>query len=95
MEKTNQTKKNKNLFKTTVRQCLSQDVLTDKRFRNFSKRARLYICTYHVLHEQMIKECKNDDDNTAVPVKIEALAKQFKAHCCALDFNHAFIKTVL
>ncbi len=38
---------------------------------------------------------KTDDETSAVPVKIEALAKQFKTHHCALDFDHAFIKAVL
>jgi hypothetical protein len=82
-------KKSKDLFKATVRECLSREV------RTFSKRAREYICAYHVLHEQMIQEYKTDDETSAVPVKIEALAKQFKTHRCALDFDHAFIKTVL
>jgi hypothetical protein len=43
----------------------------------------------------MIQEYKTDDETSAVPVKIEALAKQFKTHRGALDFDHAFIKTVL
>ena len=31
------------------------------------------------------------DQNAAVPMKIEALTKQFKTHCCALDFDHGII----
>jgi hypothetical protein len=38
---------------------------------------------------------KNEDENAALPVKIEALDKQFKTHCCTLNFDHIFIKTVL
>jgi hypothetical protein len=41
------------------------------------------------------EEVQTDDETSSVPVKIEALAKQFKTHRCALDFDHAFIKTVL
>jgi hypothetical protein len=54
-------KKSKELFKATVRECLSRDVVTDERVRRFSKRAREYICACHVLHEQMIQEYKTDD----------------------------------
>jgi len=49
-------KKSKDLFKATVRECLSREVLTDERVQRLSKRAREYICAYHVLHEQMIQE---------------------------------------
>ena len=34
-------------------------------------------------------------DSSVVPVKIEALAKQFNTHHCALDFDHGFIKSVV
>jgi len=43
----------------------------------------------------MIQEYKTDDETSAVPVKIEALAKQFMTHYCTLDFDHAFTKNVL
>ena len=76
--------------------------LTNERVRSFSKRALEYICAYHVLHEQITQQTEGmeqgataRDQNAAVPVKIEALTKQFKTHRCALDFDHGFIKAVL
>jgi len=35
----------------------------------------------------MIQEYKTDDETSAVPVKIEALAKQFMTHYCTLDLT--------
>jgi hypothetical protein len=97
-----QQKKSKELFKNTVRECLSREILTDARVRSFSKRAQEYICAYHVLHEQMMEQPSDKEqegivssDNSIVPVKIEALVKQFKTHLCALDFDHGFIKSVV
>jgi hypothetical protein len=76
LERANPIKKSNDLFKATIRECLSREVLTDERVWHFSKRAREYICAYHVLHEQMI-QYKSDDETSAMPEKIEALAKHF------------------
>jgi hypothetical protein len=46
--------------------------------RSFSKSAREYICAYHVLHEQMMEQPSDKEqegnvssDSSVVPVKIE------------------------
>jgi hypothetical protein len=62
-----------------VQECLSQEVLTDARVRNFSKRAQEYICSYHVQMMEQPSEKEQEgiinNDNSLVPVKIEALGK--------------------
>ena len=69
--------------------------------RSFSKSAREYICAYHVLHEQMMEQPSDKEqegivssDSSVVPVKIE-VQKKFKTHRCTLDFDHGFIKSVV
>jgi hypothetical protein len=95
-------KRKKETFRDTVRACLSQDVLTTERIRAFSKRAREFICAYHVIHQEARSRENTTaqvdvttDQNVAVPVKIEALAKQFKTHRCALDFDHGFVRAAI
>jgi len=45
-------KRKKENFRSTVRQCLSNNILTTERVRKFSRRARQYILAYHMLHAQ-------------------------------------------
>ena len=68
-----------------------------------SKQAREQICAYHALTEQQQQQDHaaetstssnkedNADNNIATPVNIKKLAKLFKTHCCALDFDQGFI----
>jgi hypothetical protein len=44
-------KRKKETFQESVRKCLSHNVLSMKRIQKFSRRAREYICAYHILHE--------------------------------------------
>ena len=92
-------KRRKDAFRKTVRLCLSANVLTKERVRKFSRRARQYIQAYYILHfggesEQETLETinKTSEAHMITPMKIENLAKEFKTHRCALDFDKNFIK---
>ena len=82
-------KKGKEEFRSVVRESLSKDkVLTTKRIRHFSRRARQYIfCAYFKiwkdLEEQQHDRMDAEVDTTtheADPISIEKLVKQFKTH---------------
>jgi hypothetical protein len=97
-------KKTKELFKTSVRKCLSREILTTNRVRSFSRRARQYILAYHALNLQQLQQVSGKDDNIIsmlqneaqiTPAKIEHMVKEFKTHRCAMDFDGAFIKSVM
>ena len=95
-----QLKRRKETFRDTVRKSIARDVLTRERIRLFSKRAREYICAYLVLSQEASARNDNNSDAAvdsfaAIPVKIEELAKDFKTHRCALDFDKGFIKAVI
>ena len=91
-------KRKKETWRQTVRECLSREVLTTKRFRKFSRRAREYIVAYHLLSQGG----SNSDASAAnlrsfsdVPVKVEKLLKEFKTHRSASDFAKGFITSVM
>jgi hypothetical protein len=96
-----QLKRRKEMFRDTVRKSIATDVLRRERIRLFSKRAREYMCAYLVLSQEA--SAKNDSNNpdsavdsfAAIPVKIEELAKDFKTHQRALDFDKGFIKAII
>ncbi len=82
-------KKRKEKFVGSVRLCLSKEVISQERVVKFSKHAREYICAYHTLHKE---QDETHLDPVVTPMKIEKLVKEFKMHCCALDFDYSFIK---
>jgi hypothetical protein len=97
-------KKTKELFKTSVRKCLSREVITTNPVRSFSRRARQYILAYHALNLQQQQQASGEADNIVstlqnkvqiTPAKIEHMVKEFKSHRCAMDFDGAFIKSVM
>ena len=90
-------KKSKDSFRTVVRECLSREkVLTTARVRQFSRRARAYICAYYKVWCERQENIANNEENKSAlstdPISIEKLVKRFKTHRCALDFDHSFCK---
>ena len=76
----------------------TEKVLTTKRIRNFSRRARQYICAYFKIwkdldeqHDRMDAEV-DTTTHDADPISVEKLVKQFKTHRCARDFDTTFCK---
>ena len=94
-------KRTKASFLKTVRMCVSQQVLTKDRVRQFSKHARRYTMSYHTMHniqmdEQRPTETNEPQDPLAVtPMMIEKMVKTFKTHRCAMDFDHGFIRSII
>jgi hypothetical protein len=97
-------KKTKELFKTSVRKCLSREVLATNHVRSFSRWDRQYTLAYHALNLQQQQQASGEADNIVAtlqneaqitPAKIEHMVKEFKTHCCAMDFDGAFIKSVM
>ena len=86
-------KKGKKNFLALVRRSISRDQLTTVRIRKFSRRARQYICSYRAM------QCENNNnDNLAIDPdmlpRVEKVLKEFRAHRCALDFDHKFCKAI-
>ena len=77
----------------------TEKVLTTKRIRHFSRRARQYICAYFKIwkdldeqqHDRMDAEVETTK-HEADPISVEKLVKQFKTHRCARDFDTTFCK---
>ncbi len=99
-------KKSKETFKQSVRKSLcNKNVLTLDRVRAFSRQARQYTLAYYALHQQQQEQQAigiRAADNLATletsqltTVKIEQMVKQFKTHRCSVDFDSAFIKSVI
>ena len=85
-------KRKKESFKELVRKCLSTTYLTKERVRHCSKWARSFVCAYfkhHFCAENIIDS--TIDQTMPVPVQIEKMAKQFKTHRSAIDFNFRFM----
>ena len=86
-------KKGKKNFLALVQRSISREQLTTVRIRKFSRRARQYICAYRAM------QCENNDnaslaiDPEMLP-RVEKILKEFRAHRCALDFDHKFCKAV-
>jgi hypothetical protein len=97
-------KKSKELFKESVRKCLDNSmVLNIERIRSFSRRARQYTIAYYTLQLQQNERQEQQQHETFLAngdtqlssAKIESMVKDFKTHRCALDFDSAFIKSVI
>ena len=90
-------KRTKENFRTTVKMCLSRNVLSTERIRKFSRRARQYVLAYHALHSEQQQQISTEQSETYLitPMKIESLVKKFKTHRCALDFDKGFIKAAI
>ena len=97
-------KRGKESFRSVVRECISENVLTKTRIRHFSRRARQYICAYFMIWTQTIEGREQQQQvegalgaamthSSADPVSIEKLVKRFKTHRCALDFDTSFCKS--
>ena len=77
----------------------TEKVLTTKRIRHFSRRARQYICAYFKIWKDLDKQ-QDDRMDTKVntthdvdPISIEnKLVKPFKTNLCALNFDTNFRK---
>ncbi len=66
--------------------------------RNFSQRARAYMCAYLALEKGKgitTGEQTTQNKSTSVPVKIEQMVKLFKMHRCALDYDRGFIHSMI
>ena len=82
-------KRRKENFRESVRNTMSNDVLTKPMVRRFARRARAYTCAYYRL------EHGDDEKNTGdkiLPDIIEKMVTEFKTDRCALDFYGKFIK---
>jgi hypothetical protein len=74
-------------------------VLTTKRTRHFSRRARQYKCAHFKIwkdldkqqHDRMGAEV-DTITHEADPISVEKLVKQFRTHHCALDFDTTLCK---
>jgi hypothetical protein len=91
-------KHGKENFRRTVRACFSRNVVTTERVRLFSQRTRAYMQAYHkIRHKQLTNSAKMDsviNDDSASPVKVEKVLKEFKTHRCAMDFDSSFCKAI-
>ena len=87
-------KKGKDNFKTSVRHCLSEEVITKVRIRKFARRARQYLMAYHAIDTHQVDEQTQSDCRTHGPVALTKLIVQFKTHRCAFDFDYKYIMSV-
>ena len=81
-------KRKKETWRQTVRECLSREVLTTERIRKFSRQAREYIGSS--FDATTVEPSPGD-----IPVKVEKLLKEFKTHRSASDFAKGFITSVV
>ena len=82
--------KKKKQFEKLVKSIFSRQTISSSAARKFSRRARQYVCAYHVLHNQ---ENKEDEDKLSISlVELEKVMLKFKTHRCALDYDFAFIE---
>ena len=88
-------------FLQLVQGCLDPKLITIEKARNFSKRARSYICAYYAFKHT--KQNINNNDNETINhdkmallscaieyEKIEQMVKMFRSHCSAFDFDLKF-----
>ena len=97
-------KRGRENFIRTVRECMSETIITRERVQKFSRRARRYVLGYHVLWQMqqgIITDSSNSEEQTStsdnlaiIPAKLEQMVKKFKTHRCAMDFDHGFCKTI-
>jgi hypothetical protein len=97
-------KKTKNSFHELVKKtCLGRDKMTTERVRAFSKRARsCIVCACHAFETSSSEGIDNGEcaagGQRMSPLgrgKIEQMAKKFRTHRCALDFDRGFINGAL
>ena len=88
-------KRKKEGYRELVKKSMSREILTTERVRLFAKRARSYVCAYYQLHHSGINDHDILDANLPEQVKIERLAKKYKTHRSAVDFNAGFITSVV
>jgi len=90
-------KRKKETWRQTVRECLSREVLTTERIRKFSRPAREYIVAYHLLSAagSSFDVTTAEPSSGDIPVKVEKLLKEFKTHRSAFDFAKGFITSVM
>ena len=87
-----QDKRGKDNFKSSVRYCLSEEVITKVRIRKFARRARQYLMAYHAIDtHQADSQTQHDHCTIQGPVALTKLIGQFKTHRCAFDFDYKFI----
>jgi hypothetical protein len=88
-------RRSRDKFKECIKTCLLHSVLTKELIRKNSRRAHEYMCAYHAHHHHQQETQASDQQNIAIPAIIESLVKKLKTHCCALDFDHGFVKAVI
>ena len=92
-------KRKKETFRKLVCDCLSRQKCTASVIRSFSKRARDYIVSYHLLTSKKLERKKSIiqdmKENEPAVVKVEKMRKLFKTHRCAMDFDCKFINSVV
>ena len=76
-----------NHFKDTVMKSLDRSVITLNRSRKFARKAREYKLTYSLIIHYL-----DGSDLSATKSDIEHIAKKFKAHQSAMDFDYDFIE---
>ena len=86
-------KKGKKNFIALVQRAISQEQLTTVRIRKFSRRARQYICAYRAMQHENNDNASLAIDPEMLP-RVEKVLKEFRAHRCALDFDHKFCKAI-
>jgi hypothetical protein len=101
-------KKTKIKFRESVKKSLDMNkVLTIRRHRLFSKRAREYMVSYSILDnnnsEEEVDNNNNSNDNgkreetkpQMIAYLIEKIAKHYKSHRSAADFDAGFINGIV
>jgi hypothetical protein len=97
-------KRGRDNFLRTVRECISETIITREKVQKFARHARRYVLGYHVLwqiQQGVIKDSSNSEEQTStsdnlaiIPAKLEQMVKKFKTHRCAMEFDHGFCKTI-
>ena len=79
-------KRGKDNFHSLVRECVGPEILTTARVRMFSRRAREYMISYHLL---------KNEGKQATPVNLSHLNKERKSHTDVADIGFAWISSVM
>jgi hypothetical protein len=80
-------KRGKDNFKTSMNNCLSEEVISIERVRKHARRARQYLMAYHAVDTGQVDLLTQHDCSKYGPVAIEKLIGNFKTHRCAFDFD--------
>jgi hypothetical protein len=78
-----------------VKKALSPELtVTISRTQKFARKAHGYKLTYFFLSSMLTQtDSTQGGDEGLSKETIKSITKAFKAHCCALDSNYAFIRT--